>query len=311
MPLDPLIAKLLDAAAKAPQAEPRSPEEARCLVKARIAAIPPTRAQIDSSQDLELDLDGRSIGARLYRPVANEMPKFVMFFHGGGWSVCDLDTHDNLCRRLCADANAAILSIDYRLAPEHPYPAAFDDCYAATAWALEHAARLSINAERFVLCGDSAGANLAAAVALALRDRDARQADGLALVYPGLRDPALGGESYNDFGEGFGFTRADALKSWRNYYPAQSEPIPVYAAPLHGERYDQLPPTLVITAEYDILRDEGELFAQRVRSARGSARAIRYPGMTHGFLALEPILGVAQAACRDLAVWTAARLGQA
>ncbi len=308
MPLDPLIAKILEAAAAQPQPEPQSPEEARRLVKARIAAIPQTRARIASAHDIALELDGRTIGARLYKPLATPMPKLAMFFHGGGWSVCDLDTHDGLCRRLCAEATAAILSIDYRLAPEHPFPAAFDDCYDATVWALSNAEALSVEAERFVLCGDSAGGNLAAAVALARRDRSERQADGQALIYPGLRDPALGGQSYDTFGEGFGLSRTDALKSWRNYFPHQGMAISAYAAPLHGDRFEHLPPALVITAEYDVLRDEGELFAQRLREAGVSARAIRYPGMTHGFLALEPILGVAQAACADLGAWIAARL---
>lgn len=308
VPLDPLIAKILEAPAAAPQPEPQSPDEARRLVKARIAAIPPTRAQIGSVEDIKLELDTRVVGGRLYKPRAAPMPKLVMFFHGGGWSVCDLDTHDGFCRRLCADANAAILSLDYRLAPEHPFPAAFDDCYAATIWALNNANALSVDVDRFVLCGDSAGGNLAAAVALALRDRGERQADGQALIYPGLRDPALGGASYDAFGEGYGLSRADALKSWRNYYPQQTMPIPAYAAPLHADRFDHLPPALVVTAEYDILRDEGELFARELRSAGVSARAIRYPGVTHGFLALEPILGAAQAACADLGAWIATRL---
>ncbi len=308
MPLDPLIAKILEAAAAQPEPEPQSPEEARRLVKARIASIPKTGAAIASVSDVALELDDRTIGARLYRPLATPIPRLVLFFHGGGWSVCDLDTHDGLCRRLCADANAAILSIDYRLAPEYPFPAAFDDCYEATAWALRNANALSIDAERFVLCGDSAGGNLAAAVALARRDRGERMADGQALIYPGLRDPDLGGESYDAFGEGYGLSRIDAQRSWRNYYPHQGTAIPAYAAPLHSDGFEHLPPALVITAEYDILRDEGELFAQRLRDAGVAARAIRYPGMTHGFLALEPILGVAQAACADLGAWIAARL---
>jgi acetyl esterase len=311
VPLDPLIAKLLEAAAIERQPEPQTPEEARRLVKLRIAAIPPTTAQIASTCQLSLDLNGRTIPARLYRPLGLETPPFVMFFHGGGWSVCDLDTHENTCRKLCADSRAAVVSVDYRLAPEHPYPAAFDDCYDATLWSLAHAAELSIDADRFVLCGDSAGGNLAAAVAMALRDRGARQANGQALLYPGLRDPALGGASYDAFGTGYGLTRADALKSWRAYYPQQTQPIPAYAAPLHAARFDRLPPTLVVTAEYDVLRDEGEMFAQRIRGAGGDARALRYPGVTHGFLALEPILGIAQAAGADTGAWIAAKLASA
>jgi acetyl esterase len=308
MPLDPLIARLIDEAARQPQPVPKSMDEARRLIRERIAAIPTTRARIGSVEDFDIDLDGRVVPGRLYRPGADPARGVVMFFHGGGWSVCDLDTHDGLCRRLCADSNAPVMSVGYRLAPEHPFPAAFDDCRDCTAWTLDQAQRLSIDAGRFVLCGDSAGGSLAAAVALALRDRGARQADGLALIYPGLRDPALGGDSYDAFSEGFWLSRADAEWSWRNYCPPSSLPISAYAAPLHSERFDGLPPTLVATAEYDILRDEGELFADRIRAAGGDARAVRYAGVTHGFLALEPILGVAREACAELGAWIAARL---
>lgn len=310
VPLDPLIAKLLEAAAEEPpsQPEPQTPEDARRLVKLRLAAIPPTTAQIASVHQLSLDLGGRTIPARLYRPVGLETPPLVMFFHGGGWSVCDLDTHENTCRKLCAESRAAVVSVDYRLAPEHSYPAAFDDCYDATLWSLAHAAEFSVDAGRFVLCGDSAGGNLAAAVAMALRDRGDRQANGQVLLYPLLRDPALGGASYDAFGSGYGFTRAEAFKCWRTYYQQQSQTVPAYAAPLHGDRFDRLPPTLVVTAEYDILRDEGEMFVQRILDAGGNARAVRYPGVTHGFLALEPILGIAQKAGAEIGAWIAATL---
>lgn len=302
MPLDPLIQKLLEAAAREPPLENLTPVDTRRRIKQRIAAIPVTTAVIAGAEDMSFELPGRCIRGRLYRPYVTATPYLVMFFHGGGWSVCDLDTHDNLCRRICADAGAAVVSVDYRLAPEHRYPAAFDDCYDVTQRVLAQAQGYGVDATRFVLSGDSAGGNLAAAVALALRDRGVRQADGLALIYPGLRDPALGGASYDAFGEGFWLSRADALRSWRNYFQGQGE-IPAYAAPLHADRFDNLPPTLVITAEYDILRDEGEAFATRLNEAGVEARVIRYPGVTHGFVALEPILRVADGACGDLGAW--------
>ena len=306
--LEPLISSLLELAARHPQPEPRTPEEARLQVKQRIASIPRTTARIASETDIVLPLPGRNIRGRVYRPLGLLKPGIVMFFHGGGWSVCDLDTHDNLCRRLCADSGRVILSVDYRLAPEDPYPAAFDDCFDATVWVQEQGSGLGIDSERFVLCGDSAGGNLAAAVAMALRDRGERAPCGQVLIYPGLRDPRLGGPTYDAFGEGYGLTRADALRSWRNYFPDESAPVPAYAAPLHGDRFDGLPPTLIVTAECDILRDEAEQFCNALARAGVEVHLLGYRGVTHGFLALEPVLDVAGEACRSIADWMAEQL---
>lgn len=308
MPLDPIIAQILDAARNEAPQPPRSPAEARAAVKARIAMIPPTDATIGESEDIAVMLPDRNLDARIYRPAEDAIAGVIFFFHGGGWTLCDIDTHDPLCRRLCADTGAAIVSIAYRLAPEHPFPAAFDDCVEATSWLIAHGSRFGLDGEPYLLCGDSAGGNLAAAVTLAMRDRNLPLPAGQALIYPALREPRDEG-SYARLGSGYGFTRDDAHAAWHAYCPRPpSADLLPYAAPFNGARPGDLPPTFVVAAEYDLLRDDAEDYVAAIVEAGGAAELMLYPGMTHGFLALEPIVPTARRACADLARWIARRL---
>lgn len=308
MTLDPIIKQILEAAKELPAPPPLSPAEARAAVKARIALIPPTDAVIDHIRDIVIPLARRKLDARIYRPTEKMPPGLVIFFHGGGWTMCDIDTHDALCRRICADSQTTVISIGYRLAPEHRFPAAFDDCADATSWLIENGSRLELDSRNYILCGDSAGGNLAAAVTLAMRDRGQRSPVAQALIYPALREPRNDG-SYLALGSGYGFTSDDAHAAWNSYCPEQPAPdLLPYAAPIHGTGLGKLPPTLILAAEYDLLRDDAQAYFDALVEAGGEAEYKLYPGMTHGFLALEPIIPTARRACLELGEWIAKQL---
>ncbi|MBQ1499159.1 MAG: alpha/beta hydrolase [Sphingomonas sp.] len=308
MPLDPMIAQLVAAGAGEPPIDTLPIETVRRAMRARTGQLLPCRAEIAGVRDLAIPAPHGDIPARLYTPVEGD-PPLVLFFHGGGWAICDLDTHDNQCRRLCADAGAAVLSIDYRLAPEHPFPAPLDDCVGATRWAARNPALLGADAGRLVLAGDSAGGNIAAAAALALRDSGGPAVCAQLLVYPALAHPSQPSGSYDTFAEGFGLSRRSMAYFWRLYLGEDGVEPPALAAPLRAEDLTRLPPALIVTAEYDVLRDEGERYAERLREAGVETRTMRIESVNHGFLALEAMLPAADAAFREIGTWLRERCG--
>ena len=222
-----------------------------------------------------------------------------MYFHGGGWVIGSLETHDGTCRELAAGAGCVVVSVDYRLAPEHRYPAAAEDCYAATRWCAEHAAELAIDARRIAVGGDSAGGNLAAVVAQMARDRGGPGLVLQLLVYP-VTDHDFGTASYRDNAAGYLLTAADMRWFWGHYLGDDTargaEP---YASPLRAASLAGLPPALVITAELDPLRDEGEAYARALEAAGVAAKLHRYDGMIHGFFGMSAIMDQAVAAVRE------------
>jgi len=236
-----------------------------------------------AARDLAIAAPHGRLNLRLYRPHgAGELP-LLMFFHSGGFVVGSLDTHDALCRRLCAGANCAVLALDYRLAPENKFPAAPDDAFFATHWAAGAAGELGIDARRIAVSGDSAGGCLAAVTAIRARDTGVPALCGLVMFYPvtDYHEPAT--RSYLDFAEGFGLGRADMIWLWSNYLSDPSEADHIHASPLKADLRG-LPPALVITAEFDPLRDEGEAFAHKMVDFGGQAALTRYAGMNHGFV---------------------------
>jgi len=238
----------------------------------------------------------------------------VVFFHGGGWVVCDLDTHDAVCRRLALGAGAVVVSVDYRLAPEHRFPAAPDDCAAATRWAVANAASLGADPARFVLAGDSAGGNLVCAVSLRLRDEDGPRARGQLLVYPVTDHWTAGFPSYGEFAEGYGLTRDVMAWFWDHYLgeamdAARAAALPAQAAPLRAPDLRGLPVALVLTAECDVLRDEGEAYAARLREAGVEATLERCAGMHHGFFNWGGVLDGADRAVARACAWIRERAG--
>jgi acetyl esterase len=223
-----------------------------------------------------------------------------VYFHGGGWVIGDLESHDAGCRALANTTGAVVLAVDYRLAPEHPFPAALEDCLAATSWAASHAGELDVDPARLVVMGDSAGGNLAAAVPLM-----ARAAGGPAIALQVGLYPVLSADfdssSYRDNAEGFFLTREAMRWFWDQYVPHESDRRNPLAAPLEEPDLSGLPPSHIVTAEHDPLRDEGEAYANRLRQAGVASSNTRYGGLFHGFFNMGAILPLAAQAFDDVA----------
>jgi len=223
------------------------------------------------------------IPLRIYRSKPTGLLPTLVYFHGGGWVGGDLDTHDGLCRAIANAAECTVISIDYRLAPEHKYPAAVDDSFAASCWVQQHAAELKIDGSRTALGGDSAGGNLAAVVSLMTRDHHLPAPCLQVLLYP-ITEYDLTTSSYQKFAEGYSLSRASMQWFWRHYLAREGDAKQPYAAPLRATDLRGLPSALVLTAEFDVLCDEGEAYAERLRAAEVPTELTRYNGMIHGFI---------------------------
>jgi acetyl esterase len=228
-----------------------------------------------------------NVSLRLYAPRLGDGLPLVVFVHGGGFVFGDLDTHDAMCRRLAIEAEAAVVAIDYRLAPEHPFPAALEDCRAAFAWLVANADALGLDSSRIAVAGDSAGGQLAAAMML---DPGGARLRHLALIYP-LIDPARTSASQRVLDDGYMLTGGFLDWAWQSYAKPGSSGEPGFD--LTKADVKGLPPTTIITAQFDPLRDEGEVFAARLRDAGVATTLRRYDGMIHGFAGLPQFTPVA------------------
>lgn len=244
------------------------------------------------------------VAIRAYRPPgsAQETLPALVFFHGGGWSIGDLDTHDVLCRELALGARCAVFSVEYRLAPESPFPAAVDDCRAATEFVLSQKEALSIDASRVAVGGDSAGGNLAAVVAIALKDRLAFQL----LVYPAT-DQRMNTESLKRNGEGYLLTRAMMNVFRGNYLPREQDRLDWRSSPLLATSLAGVPPAFVLTAGFDPLLDEGRAYAERLAREGVEVSYRNYEDMIHGFIVMGGVLDTARVAVADCCAALAAR----
>ena len=245
--------------------------------------------------EISIPLEGRTLAARLYVPEGAEAePALTLFFHGGGWVLGTLATHDSTARALARASHAAVLSIGYRLAPEHRYPAAADDCFEATVWAAANAASLGIDAARLAVAGDSAGGNLADAVAIMARDDGGPKLAHQLLIYP-VTDANFATRSYTDNGGGNYFLSTAAMQFyWNAYLGGISPDAAPLAAVLRQANLSGLPPATVVTAEYDPLRDEGQAYARRLVEAGVVVDAPMAPGMIHGFFSMFEMIPAAQ-----------------
>ena len=300
MPLDPQAQVFLDqlAVIGGPPMSELSPVEARAQMAqlAGLASRPPTRVP---TFDQTVPGPGGPIPVRIYRPPSDQPLPVVVFFHGGGWVIGDLETHDSLGHAL-ASVPAVVVSVDYRLAPEAPFPAAVDDCEAVTAWVAEHAGELGGDPGRIAVAGDSAGGNLAAVVALRARDNDGPAIAFQLLVYP-VTDATCSSESYRENAEGYLLT-AQTMDWFLAHYLGPDRADKVRRAdvsPLFAEDLSGLPPAHIITAEFDPLRDEGEAFGARLRAAGVDVVVSRYDGMIHSFWGMDAILDRAGAALEE------------
>jgi acetyl esterase len=295
MALDPQVRDLLDmiAAAGNPPMSEQTPEEARAGFAA-LAALAGPAEELVPVEDRSVPGPAGDIPVRLYRPGSDGPLPVVVYFHGGGFVIGDIATHDAICHRLAAGVPALVVSVDYRLAPEHPFPAAVEDCDAATGWVSAHAVELGADPARLAVAGDSAGGNLATVVARHARDRGGPPVAFQLLIYPGI-DMTRSFPSHSENGEGY-LLDTDTMTWFLGNYLADADPRHPDASPIFAEDLSNLPPALVLTAEFDPLRDEGETYAQRLREAGVVATTSRYDGMIHAFYGLDGILDSAKSA---------------
>ena len=290
MPLDPQVQTLMDqmAALNAPPIHTLTPELVRMGIKMQFANATDEPESVAQVVNRTIPGPAGEIPVRIYTPTGSGPFPVLVFFHGGGWVICDLDTHDSLCRSLCNGANCVVVSVDYRLAPEHKFPAAPEDCYAATQWVAENSAEINANPGKIAIGGDSAGGNLTAVVAQIARDQGGPSLALQLLIYPAT-DFTFDGPSIHENGQDYFLTIDDMNWFMNHYLNSDADKKNPQASPLQSANMHGLPPALVITGEYDPLRDEGETYGKRLKEAGVPVTISRYNGMIHGFLSLEPL----------------------
>lgn len=298
MMLDPQIAQIITALdAGFPPVHTMTGAQARETIRSRFVA-PETPEQVGEVRDSTVRGPGGGIGVRIYRPAAMTGPvPTLVYAHGGGFVFCDLDSHDGLCRAFTNSIPAVVVSVAYRLAPEHRWPAAAEDVFAVTQWAARNADALGGDANRIVVGGDSAGGNLAAAAALMARDRGAPTLAAQLLIYP-MISPTCDTESYRTFGEGFYNPRPALQWYWDQYVPSATDRQHPYAAPLTADLRG-LAPAVVVTAGHDPLRDEGRAYGDALESAGVAMTRMDFEGGIHGFMTM-PMLELAQQARKEV-----------
>lgn len=300
--LDPGVRAILEFvdAQKNPPLETLPIAQARegALAMKALAGDPEPVARVE---DIQIPGPGGPLTVRVYTPEGGSAPRpgFV-YFHGGGWVICNLETHDNTCRALSRRAGAVGVSVDYRLSPEVKFPAAIEDCYAATVWVAANASRLGIDPARITVAGDSAGGTIATVVALKSRDQKGPAIASQVLVYP-VTDLRASTASREEFAEDHFLTRAGMEWFTRQYLARPEDALDPYASPLRAEDLRGLPPALVITAECDPLRDEGEAYARRLEQAGVAVEYSCYAGMIHPFFAMLGAVPAAQRAADQAA----------
>ncbi len=291
MPLDPQVKAVMEliAAAGLPPNPALTPEEARRNMVVRSALTAGEPQQVAAVVDRWIPGPGGQLKVRAYAPAGTGTFPILVYFHGGGFVVGSVDTHDGLCRAITNASGCLVVSVDYRLAPEHPFPAAVQDAYAATQWAATHGAELNGDPTRLAVGGDSAGGNLAAVVAIMAREQGGPSLGYQLLIYP-VTDYNFDTVTYTENGTGYMLSREDMEWYWHLYLASEVDGRHPHASPLRAEDLRGLAPALVITAEYDPLRDEGEAYAARLKGAGVPVVLSRYEGVTHNFVRLHPVL---------------------
>ena len=270
-----------------------SPTDARAFYRERRAVTQPDPPPIAEVRDMSAPGPGAAIPLRLYHPQGaaerKAAPPVLLYFHGGGWVIGDLDTHDTLCRQLALASGVAVVAVDYRMGPEHRFPAAVDDCIAATRWVRDHAGELDVDASRLAVGGDSAGGNLAAVVAIAARDAGDLPIAFQLLIYPAT-DQRRGWPSHTANAQGYLLT-ADTMDYFHDHYIADKAlDLDWRASPLLHKDLSKLPPALVLTAGYDPLRDEALQYSHRLTQAGNRATHILFERQIHGFITMGRVI---------------------
>ncbi len=317
MPIDPTAAAIIEIMEEAfPQVDVVDDAERSREIQRNMPKAPGDPEPVAKVENRTIPGPDGEVPVRIYWPTSagggDDRAPGIVYFHGGGWVICDLDSHDATCRRLSNAIGAVIVSVDYRLAPEHRYPAAVDDCFAATRWTAEHADELGIDAERLGIAGDSAGGNLAAAVALMARDRGGPPLASQLMIYPVIdnTDRCNDYPSKTENATGYFLTTTSMVWYRDQYVPDPELAAEAYCSPLRAESHAGLPPAIVITAEMDPLRDEGEHYAELLRAAGVPVQLHRADGMFHGFFAMPDVLDGAKQAHEVAVLAVREHLGQ-
>jgi acetyl esterase len=304
MPLDPMAKAMLDqlTAAGLPPFESMSPPEARAWIKSMM----PPPATLEAVAKIE-DREVGGVPARIYTPAGSGHP-ILVYIHGGGWVIGDLETHDGVCRALANAGPMIVVSLDYRLAPECKFPACVDDCLAATKWVAENAKSLGGDPNRIAVGGDSAGGNLTAATTLVARDKGGPKIGFQLLIYPAT-DARMQSHSYTSNAEGYFLTAGMMRWFWNHYLSDPRDVLDPRVSPLLAPSLEGLPPAYVITAEYDPLRDEGEDYARELMAAGVPTKLRRFDGLIHGFFAMTEVFPQAREAIAEAAAEMRKALG--
>ncbi|NSW53636.1 MAG: alpha/beta hydrolase [Anaerolineae bacterium] len=316
--LDPQMKSLLEVIQFDPTAAAmwtKSPAQARAdhiLSMVLYRRFSPPVAKVPNVWNGSVPGPAGDIPVRFYMPLGPGPFPVLVYFHGGGWVLGNLNTADNVARSLCNYGKMVVISVDYRLAPEHPFPAALEDCYTVTQWAADSAntAEFRGNPHQIVVGGDSAGGNLAAAVCIKARDEQGPLIKAQLLVYPALNASTLDTPSYIAFGEGNLLTTQDMRWFYDHYLPIENDRNNILASPLLCADLSRLPAALVLTAELDVLRDEGEAYADRLHSSGVPVMLIRARNLPHGFLSLREMVKRADRYCQQMMEQLAQMLGQ-
>jgi acetyl esterase len=309
--LDPDAAFVFKAFQEAgrPAYETLTPAEARAFYLQGRVVTNPEPPELKSVTPLAIPSPAGTIPARVYTPMklrqANGLAPCLVFFHGGGWVIGDLDSHDVVCRKLADEGGLIVISVDYRLAPEHKFPAAVDDAIAATQWIADNAKALGIDAARLMVGGDSAGGNLAAVVAIAARDGNGPAIAGQLLIYPAT-DFAMTHPSHREPETSILLTHS-VIRWFRDHYLGDADGNDWRASPARVTKLAGLPPAYVLTAGADPLRDEGDEYARRLKEAGVAVTYRHFPGQFHGFFTMGKLLQQANIAASEIGVWLKAQ----
>jgi len=295
--MDSQVRAYLDmvAASGIPPIQELTPEQARANAEAAALVLAGPLPELHRVENRVL----AGVPCRVYAPESTTALPTVAYFHGGGWVICSLDTHDSVCRRLAASTPCLVVSVDYRMAPEHRFPAAVDDCWMVTAWLAENASQLGGDGERLAVGGDSAGGNLAAVMAIRARDAGV-QLRHQVLVYP-VTDCDLDRESCVVNGTGFGLTRDGMRWFWTHYLPDPAARTHPDASPLRARSLAGIAPATVVVCELDPLRDEGVAYARRLEAEGVPVRLLSYEGMIHGFVRMYALIDRAHGLTAEMA----------